>query len=97
MERKEYLHIAVGLIPQEFMDVYKLHDKVENGCVYCEIVRGIYGLPQVDILANKLLKERLVVHNYYKVPHIHGLFTHKTRPSWCTLTVDDFEVKYIGK
>ena len=40
MDRKEYLRIAVELIPQEFMDLYDLHDKVKNGCVYCEIVRG---------------------------------------------------------
>ena len=31
MKRKEYLRIAVKLIPQEFMDVYDLHDKVKNG------------------------------------------------------------------
>ena len=59
---KEYLRIAVELIPQEFMDLYGLHDKVKNGYVYCEIVRDMYGLPQAGILANKLLKERLAVH-----------------------------------
>ena len=69
MERKEYLRIAVNLIPQEFMDLYGLHDKVKNGYVYCEIVRGMYGLPQAGILANKLLKERS--------PGFHG-FTHFT-------------------
>ena len=42
MERKEYLRIAIELIPQEFMDLYDLHDKVKNGYVYCEIVRGMY-------------------------------------------------------
>ena len=31
MERKEYLKIAFELIPQEFMDLYDLHDKVKNG------------------------------------------------------------------
>ena len=63
MERKEYLRIAVNLIPQEFMDLYGLHDKVKNGYVYCEMVRGMYELPQAGILANKLLKERLAAHN----------------------------------
>ena len=55
MERKEYLRIAVDLIPQEFIDLYDLHDKVKNGYVYCENVRGVYELPQAGILANKLL------------------------------------------
>ena len=97
MERKEYLRIAVELIPQEFMDEYNLHIKVKNGYVYCEIVRGMYGLPQAGILANQLLKKRLKVHDYFEAPHTPGLFTHKTRPIWFTLTVDDFGVKYIGK
>ena len=57
----------------------------------------MYGLPQPGILANKLLKERLEIHNYYEVPHTPGLFTHKTRPIWFTLTVDDFGVKFIGR
>ena len=64
---------------------------------YCKIVRGMYGLLQAGILANKLLKERLAVHDYYEVAHTPGLFTHKTRPIWFTLTVDDFGVKYIGR
>ena len=53
MERKEYLRIAVELIPQEFMNLYGLHDKVKNGYVYCEIVRGIYGLPQTGIFSEQ--------------------------------------------
>ena len=79
------------------MDLYGLHDKIKNGYVYCKIVHGMYGLLQVGILANKPLKERLAVHDYYEVAHTPGLFAHKTRPIWLTLTVDDFGVKYIGR
>jgi len=57
----------------------------------------MYGLPQAGILANKLLKTRLADHDYYEVPHTPGLFTHKTRPIWFTLVVDDFGIKYNGK
>ena len=57
----------------------------------------MYGLPQAGMLANKLLKERLEEHGYYELPHTPGLFTHKTRPIWFTLVVDDFGVKYVGK
>ena len=46
-------------------------------------------------MANKLLEERLAVHDYYKLPHTPELFTHKTRSIWFTLTVGDFGVKYI--
>ena len=93
MERREYLRITVDLTPQEFMDLYDLHDKVKNWYIYCEIVRGMYGLPQAGIMANKLIEERLVVHDYYEVAHAPGLFTHKTRPIWFTLNFDDFGVK----
>ena len=57
----------------------------------------MYGLPEAGVLANKLLKERLLKHGYSEVDHIHGLFKHKNWPVWFTLTVDDFGVKYIGK
>ena len=45
-----------------------------------EICRGMYGLPQAGVLANKLLKERLIKHGYYEVPHTPGLFRHVSRP-----------------
>ena len=48
-------------------------------------------------MASKLLRERLAVHGYYEVAHTPGLFTHKTRLIWFTLTVDNFGVKYIGR
>ena len=57
-----YLQIPTEWIPQEFLDQSKLQDKIENGCMYCEIVCGIYGLTQAGILVNKLLKEQLSKH-----------------------------------
>ena len=62
-----------------------------------KIICGMYGLPQAGILANKLLKERLLEHGYYEVQHTPGLFAHTHRPIWFTLVVDDFGIKYIGK
>jgi hypothetical protein len=52
MERYEYMRIKADLIPDEFKDTYKLHNKIHNGYVYCEIRRGMYGLPQAGIIAN---------------------------------------------
>ena len=97
LDRYEYMRMPIKLIPQEFIDLYDLTTKVKNGYVYIEIQKGMYGLPQAGILANKLLKTRLADHDYYKVPHTPGLFTHKTRPIWFTLVVDDFGIKYTGK
>ena len=57
VERNEYLRITVELIPQEFMDAYNLHGKVNNRYGYCKIVRGMYELSQSGILVNKLLND----------------------------------------
>ena len=48
--------IPIKLIPQEFIDLYQLQDKIKNGFLYCEIIRGMYGLPESGSLDNKLLK-----------------------------------------
>jgi hypothetical protein len=60
-----------------------------------EIRKGMYGLPP-GILANKLLKEKLARHGYFKQPHTPGLWKHGTCPVWFNLCVDDFGIKYIG-
>ena len=91
------MRILIELIPQEFIDLYQLQDKVKNGFVYCEIIRGMYGLPEAGVLANKLLKTRLKEHDYFEVKHTPGLFKHETTPILFTLTVDDFGVKYVEK
>ncbi len=38
-----------------------------------EIRKGMYGLPQAGILANKLLKLGLARHGYFELPHTPGL------------------------
>eukprot|EP00804_Cyclotella_cryptica_P023161 CCRYP_000367-RA/>CCRYP_000367-RA protein AED:0.42 eAED:0.42 QI:0/0/0/1/0/0/2/0/214 len=58
--------------------------------------RGCYGLPQSEILANKLLKKQMAKHGYFEVPHTPGLWKHVSRPVQFTLVVDDFGIKYVG-
>ena len=91
------MRTPIKLIPQEFIDLYQLQKKTKNWFVYCEIIRGMYVLPESGSLSNKLLKERLEEHRYTDVDHTPGLFKHENRPIWFTLTVDDFGVKYIGE
>ena len=54
MQRREYMKIKVELIPPKFMKEYNPKNKVKNGYVHMEIQKGLYCLPQVGILANKL-------------------------------------------
>eukprot|EP00957_Ditylum_brightwellii_P183843 14003764-Ditylum_brightwellii.AAC.1 len=61
-----------------------------DGWVYIEIKRGMYGLSQAGILANKLLTTQLVEHGYYPVQHTPGVWWHKWRPVTFALVVDDF-------
>ena len=74
LDRSEYMRVAIRLIPQAIIDQFNLMPKVLNGYVYMKIMRGMYGLPQSGILANKLLKERLAPHGYCEVQHTQGLF-----------------------
>ena len=57
----------------------------------------MYRLHQAGILANQLLKERLLQNDYFEVPYTPELFRHKTRPVWFTLVFDSFRIKYMGK
>jgi hypothetical protein len=57
----------------------------------------MYGLPQVGIITQELLKERLLKAGYKQSKITPGYWTHQWQPISFTLVVDDFGVKYIGK
>jgi len=62
-----------------------------------QIEKGMYGLPQASILANKVLPECLAKRGYFELPYTRGLWTHVHRPVWFTLIADDFGVTFVGK
>jgi hypothetical protein len=97
LDRPEYVHIKIDVIPQEFIDKYNLMAYVHNGWVYFEITKGIYGLKQAGKLANGLLTERLATHGYYQCATTAGLWRHKWRQILFVLIVDDFGIDYIDK
>jgi hypothetical protein len=94
--RFEYMVINFSSLPQETIEKYDLIELAQDGKVYIEIQKGMYGLPQAGILANELLQCNLSKDAYRPTPHTHGLWTHDTRPISFTLVVDDLGVKYIG-
>ena len=83
LDYPEYMRILVELVPQEFIDASNLASKIKFTTIRC--------------FSQQTTEKRLEEHDYYKVDHTPGRFTHKTCPIWFTLVVDDFEVKYIGK
>jgi hypothetical protein len=84
------------MIPQEIINEYGLLTIAHNEFVYVAINKGMYGLPQAGILANKLLAKRLSAHGYYQARHSPGLWLHVSRPISFVLVVDDFAIKYVG-
>jgi hypothetical protein len=88
--------INLASLPQETIEKYNLIELAQDGKVYIEIQKGMYGLPQAGILANELLQRNLA-NDGYRPRHTHGLWTHDTRPISFSLVVDDFGVKYVGR
>jgi hypothetical protein len=98
MVRYKYVWIKIDDIPDEIFVEYNLRDKVSNnGHIYVEIQKGMYGLPQAGILAQELLEKGLNKHDYSQSKAVLDLWTHKPQPILFTLVVDDFGVKYIRK
>jgi hypothetical protein len=98
LKRPEFIRIKLSDIPQEIINKYKLRDMAaEDGLVYIEANKGMYGLPQSGLLANELLEKRLNKHGYRQSKLVPGLWKHDTRHIQFTLVVDDFGVKYTDK
>ncbi len=98
MARYEYMRLRIADMPEDVIVHYKLTDiATHNGYIYCEIQKGMYGLPQAGIIAQQLLKKRLKVHGYHQSTITPGLWKHDTRPISFSVIVDDFGVKYVGE
>ena len=97
MENYEYMRIPVRHIPDIIMTQYQLAPLIHNDHIMVEIQKGMYGLPQAGLLANKRLTAHLRAHGFIPAPHTPGLFTHDTRAIKFCLVVDDFGVQYVGR
>jgi hypothetical protein len=96
MNRYKYMMIPVSLIPKTIFDQYKLGPLAQNGHVYVEIRKGMYGLPQAGKIANDALVPYLALHGYHQCTHTPGLFKHSICPVIFSLVVDNFGVQYVG-
>jgi hypothetical protein len=53
--------MKLKLFTNNIVKEYNLCNKVDsNRNVHCELHQGMYGLPQAEIIAQELLKERLL-------------------------------------
>jgi hypothetical protein len=74
MKRYEYMRLKLADIPEEIIEEYTLREVVtDNGYVYCKIRKGMYGLPQVGLIAQELLEQQLSKVGYSQSKIIPGL------------------------
>jgi hypothetical protein len=84
--------INLSSLPQETIDKYNFMELSQDGRVYIEIQKGMYGLTQAGILTNELLQRNLAKDGYRPTQHTHGIWTHDTDPLSFS-----FWVKYVGR
>jgi hypothetical protein len=89
--------INLSSLPQEKIDKYDLIELSQDGKVYIEIQKGMYGLPQAGIITNELLQRNLDKDGYRPTQQTYGLRRHDTLPISFSLVVDDFGVKFVGR
>ena len=95
---REYMRIYSRYFDDEIRKLYDIDPIIaEDGYVYCEIQRGMYGLKQAAILAYQQLKDSLNKHGYFPLPNTDSLWGHCTRKTIFALCLDDFGVKYFNQ
>jgi hypothetical protein len=94
LDEYEYARIPVSMLPAHILDLYNLHDKVDNDFVYAEVRKGMYGLPQAGKLAYDRLQAYLAPLGYVPCQHTHGLWRDVNSDVIFSLVVDDFGVRY---
>lgn len=66
LDQLEYMCMKFEVLPAVIVKKFNLHQFVDfNGWVNIKIMKGMYGLPQARLLANKLLKQCLVAWSFY--------------------------------
>jgi hypothetical protein len=97
LDRFKYMKIPLALLPQWIIKQYDLNTHALNGFIYLAMRQAVWGLPQVGILANKLLCKRLLPHGYFECVNTPGLWRHATHKILFRLVVDNFRLKYINQ
>ena len=69
-----------SLLPEESVEKYNLQSIAHKGWVYFRIKHGMYGLQEAGLLANEILKKRLIKSGYYECQFTPGLYKHVWRP-----------------
>jgi len=94
----QYIRVRPEMIPQEVWDDPRYEiNTADDGFIYLEIRRGMYGLKEAGIIAFNQLVKKLAPAGYEPMPFTPGLWKHRTKQTTFVLCVDDFGVKYFSK
>ena len=93
LERAEYMTIRRDQIPLQIQERYKDTLIFVGDSAMMELTKAIYGLPQAGKLAQQDLIAHLKLHGYIQC-NTTCLFRHASRPTFFSLVVDDFGIKY---
>ena len=94
LDTLEYMWVPVQHLPPSTIQTHNLGNLIDKGRILVEIHKGIYGLCQAGLLAQRRLIAHLAEHGYHQAPNTLCFFKHKTRRITFGLVVDDFGVKY---
>ena len=69
MDRPKYFRMKLEFFPHKIIEQYGLESKVDKkGYVFCEVNRGMYGLPQAGKLAQDQLSRLMIQLGY--IPYV---------------------------
>jgi hypothetical protein len=97
MTQYEYMYIPLQMLPPAIVKQYNLTPLIHNNCVYVEIRKGIYVLPQADKLTSNQLIAALAAFGDHPVPFTASLCQHNSCDITFCLVVDKFGVKCTNK
>ena len=98
LEEPEYIRIHGKYFMGDIRKKYKIDEIIApDGYVYCEAIRGMYGLKQAAKLARDQLIRTLKPFGYYPTPESQNIWAHTSRKTKFCLCVDDFGIKYYNQ
>ena len=95
LDEPSYLGMKASAFSQELIDTYSLREYIDdNGTIYFQVVKCMYGHPASGRLSNQKLVSILKAAGYHEDAFVDCLFNHATRNITFALVVDDMGIKY---
>jgi hypothetical protein len=90
MTQDKYIYIFLQMLFPPILVQYNLTSLIQNNCVYVEIRKGMFGLPQAGKMAKNQSISPLAPFGYDPVPFTACLLQHNIQDITFCLVVDNF-------